>query len=66
MKSSKEKVIRKVRDLKLAVNDRDAERWLLKERIPSLEDKTAAELILQGNADAVLEYLENVATGGYA
>lgn len=66
MPTTKKTVIRRMLELKLVTTSRDAERWLLKEKIPSLSDKTAALLILEGRADAVLQHLENVASGGYA
>ena len=66
MPTTKETVIRRLRELKLVTTSSDAEHWLIKEKIPSLGNKTAAQVIIEGHADAVLQYLENVSDGGYA
>ena len=66
MPTTKKTVILRMRELKLVTTNSDAERWLIKEKIPSLGDKTAAQLILEGQADAVLQHLERITDGGYA
>ncbi len=64
--TTKETVLQRLINLRLALDVVDAERWLLKEKIPSLGNKTAAQLILNGHADILLEEIERVAKGGYS
>lgn len=61
-----EVVLKHLIDLRLVSSEHDGNRWLTKEKIPSFGGKTAAELIIDGHADAVLEYIERISDGGYA
>lgn len=40
--------------------------WFRSEPLPSFGDLTAEDLVKRGMADAVMEYLERTAEGGYA
>lgn len=40
--------------------------WYRSEPIPSFGDLTAETLVKQGKADAVMQYLDRIAEGGYA
>lgn len=64
--TTKETVIYRLIQLKLVFSSSDGERWLLREKIPALGNKTAAQLILEGHADDVLSEIERIAGGGYA
>ena len=64
--TTKETVLQHMIDLRLVSSKHDGNRWLTKEKISSFGGKTAAELIIDGHADAVLEYIERISCGGYA
>ncbi len=64
--TTKDAVLKRLIDLGLVRNKQDGNRWLIKEKIPSLGEKTAAELIIEGHGDTVLEYIERITDGGYA
>lgn len=64
--TTNEVVLKHLIDLRLVLSEHDGSRWLIKEKIPGFGGKTAAELIMDGHADTVLEYIERISDGGYA
>ena len=66
MTTKTEIVLERLINLGLVSKRNDGERWITKEKIPDFGDKTAAELIILGRFDAVLEYIERIADGGFA
>lgn len=61
----KEIVLQRMIDLKLVTNKDDGECYLLEVKIPGF-GKTGDQLIEEGYADALLNYVDRVAEGGYA
>jgi len=65
MITKKEIIIERLIDLELVSCAKAGSNWLIKEKIQSFGGQTAAELILKGLGDAVLEHIERIAEGGY-
>ena len=63
--TTKETVLQRMIYLKLVANRDDGERYLSEINIAGF-GKTGAQLINEGRADALLDYIERVAEGGYA
>ncbi len=63
---SKETVLQRLLDLKLVADKNDGERWMMEGKIVSFGNRTATQLIEEGRADALLEEIERMASGGYA
>ena len=62
---NKEAVIQRLIDLKLVTDRNDGEHWILNEKLAGF-DKTADQLIKDKRIDAVFDYIEHIADGGYA
>jgi len=65
MMSKKEIILKRLIGLQLVSSASAGNNWLIKEKIQGFGGQTAAELILKGRGDAVLEYIERIGEGGY-
>lgn len=63
--TTKEIVLQRLIDLKLVMDRKDGERWMLEGKIPAFGYRTATQLIIEGKADALLDEIERIAIGGY-
>lgn len=63
--TTKETVLQRMIELKLVTKRADGERYLSEVIIPGF-GKTGAQLIEDGYADTLLNYVECVSDGGYA
>ena len=63
---TKEIVLQRLLDLKLVADRNDGEHWMIDGKIPDFGNRTATQLIEEGRADALLDEIERMASGGYA
>lgn len=64
--TTKETVLQRLIDLNLVIDRNDGERWMLDGKIPAFGYRTATQLIIEDKADALLDEIERMASGGYA
>ncbi len=63
---NKETIIHLLIDSKMVLSEQEANHWFENEKIPSMSDKTAAELFSEGHGDAVILFIKRIVDGGYA
>ena len=63
---TKEIVLQRLLDLKLVADRNDGERWMMDGKIPAFGNRTATQMLEEERADALLDEIERMASGGYA
>ena len=63
--TTKEIVLQRLIDFKLVTDRSDGERWMMDGKIPAFGNITSIQMIEEGRADALLDEIERIATGGY-
>jgi len=62
----KETLLQRLIDLKLVTDRNDGERWMMDGKIPAFGNRTATQMLEEERADALLDEIERMASGGYA